>query len=59
MASLRRLEGSALEAAGAVAVGNPKDGEGYLVSIAALGRAGGRPPNGSLKRQENKITQNN
>lgn len=50
--SLCRLEVSILEEVeGAVAVGNPTEGVVYLGSIAAVGRAGGRPVTGSLKRQ--------
>lgn len=53
--SLCRLEDSALEeveGAGAVAVDKPRDGEVYLGSIVAVGRAGGRPVTCSLKGQE-------
>lgn len=47
--SLCRLE---VVGTGAGAVGNPRDGEVYLGSIVAVGRAGGRPATGSLKGQE-------
>lgn len=52
MCSLGRLEVSTLavlEGDGAVAGGNPREGEVYLGSIAAVARAGGRPVTGSLE----------
>lgn len=59
MGSLGRLEDSTLdvlEGDGAVAGGNPREGEVYLGSTVAVARAGGRPATGSLKRTKNTIT---
>lgn len=53
--SLCRLDDSTLEEVegeGAVAAGNPREGEVYLGSTVAVGRAGGRPATDSLKGQE-------
>lgn len=53
MGSLRRLEDSVLDVvAGEEAVGNPREGEVYLGSTVAAGRAGGSPATDSLKQQE-------
>lgn len=52
--SLCRLEDSTLEEVeGAEAVANPREGDVYLGSIVVVGRAGGRPATGSLKRTRN------
>lgn len=50
MGSLRRLEDSVLGVVeGEEAVGNPREGEVYLGSTVAAGRAGGSPATDSLK----------